>query len=171
MRRLVTGHASLKNVSGPVTIARVANASAKRGADWFLYFLALLSLSLAIINLLPIPALDGGHVLFLLVEVVTGRRPSDKFLERAQMAGLMILLALPGDALAQRVAQAGNAVLGEISFKDGKVQQDNFHMYEVARMSLAPKEVAVHLVTPPGNVPLGGVGEPGVPPIAPGCRR
>ena len=61
----------------------------------------------------------------------------------------------------------GNAVLGEISFKDGKVQQDNFHMYEVARMSLAPKVLAVHLVTPPGNVPLGGVGEPGVPPIAP----
>ncbi len=61
----------------------------------------------------------------------------------------------------------GNAVLGEISFKDGKVQQDNFHMYEVARMSLAPKVVAVHLVTPPGTVPLGGVGEPGVPPIAP----
>ncbi|MCJ8204620.1 xanthine dehydrogenase family protein molybdopterin-binding subunit [Pseudomonas sp. RGM2987] len=61
----------------------------------------------------------------------------------------------------------GNAMVGEISFKDGKVQQDNFHMYEVARMSLAPKEVAVHLVTPPGEVPLGGVGEPGVPPIAP----
>ncbi|MDP9783849.1 xanthine dehydrogenase family protein molybdopterin-binding subunit [Pseudomonas fluorescens] len=61
----------------------------------------------------------------------------------------------------------GNAMVGEISFKDGKVQQDNFHMYEVARMSLAPKQVAVHLVTPPGDVPLGGVGEPGVPPIAP----
>ncbi|SDB49679.1 xanthine dehydrogenase family protein molybdopterin-binding subunit [Pseudomonas sp. NFACC13-1] len=61
----------------------------------------------------------------------------------------------------------GNAMVGEISFKDGKVQQDNFHMYEVARMSLAPKEVAVHLVAPPGEVPLGGVGEPGVPPIAP----
>lgn len=61
----------------------------------------------------------------------------------------------------------GNAMVGEISFKDGKVQQDNFHMYEVARMSLAPKKVAVHLVTPPGEVPLGGVGEPGVPPIAP----
>lgn len=61
----------------------------------------------------------------------------------------------------------GNAVLGEISFKDGKVQQDNFHMYEVARMSLAPRQVQVHLVTPPGEVPLGGVGEPGVPPIAP----
>lgn len=61
----------------------------------------------------------------------------------------------------------GNAVLGEISFKDGRVQQDNFHMYEIARMSLAPREIAVHLVTPPGEVPLGGVGEPGVPPIAP----
>ncbi|AMB87960.1 acylaldehyde oxidase [Pseudomonas agarici] len=61
----------------------------------------------------------------------------------------------------------GNAVLGEISFKEGKVQQDNFHMYEVARMPLAPKEVAIHLVTPAGEVPLGGVGEPGVPPIAP----
>lgn len=61
----------------------------------------------------------------------------------------------------------GNAMVGEISFKDGKVQQDNFHMYEIARMSLAPKDVAVHLVTPPGEVPLGGVGEPGVPPIAP----
>ena len=61
----------------------------------------------------------------------------------------------------------GNAMVGEISFKDGKVQQDNFHMYEVARMSLASKEVAVHLVTPSGEVPLGGVGEPGVPPIAP----
>lgn len=52
----------------------------------------------------------------------------------------------------------GNAVLGEISFKEGKVQQDNFHMYEVARMSLAPKQVQVHLVTPPGDVPLGGPG-------------
>ncbi|KAF0863728.1 xanthine dehydrogenase family protein molybdopterin-binding subunit [Pseudomonas sp. LD120] len=61
----------------------------------------------------------------------------------------------------------GNAVLGEISFKDGQVQQDNFHMYEVARMSLAPKELHVHLLAPRGEVPLGGVGEPGVPPIAP----
>ena len=64
------------------------------GFEPVLYLTALLSINLAIVNLLPIPALDGGHVLFLLVEVVTGRRPSDKFLERAQMAGLMILLAL-----------------------------------------------------------------------------
>ncbi|MGV8844549.1 MAG: molybdopterin cofactor-binding domain-containing protein [Pseudomonas sp.] len=60
-----------------------------------------------------------------------------------------------------------NAVLGEISFKEGKVQQSNFHMYQIAAMPLAPKKVTVHLVTPAGDVPLGGVGEPGVPPIAP----
>jgi isoquinoline 1-oxidoreductase beta subunit len=61
----------------------------------------------------------------------------------------------------------GNAMLGEISFKDGKVQQDNFHMYEVARMSLAPRDLSVHLVASRGDAPLGGVGEPGIPPIAP----
>ncbi|WXL27392.1 molybdopterin cofactor-binding domain-containing protein [Ectopseudomonas mendocina] len=61
----------------------------------------------------------------------------------------------------------GNAVSSQISFKDGQAQQDNFHMYEVARIDLAPKQVAVHFVTPDGEVPLGGVGEPGVPPIAP----
>jgi isoquinoline 1-oxidoreductase beta subunit len=60
-----------------------------------------------------------------------------------------------------------NAALGEISFKDGKVQQSNFHMYRIAAMPLAPKKVIVHLVTPAGDVPLGGVGEPGVPPVAP----
>lgn len=61
----------------------------------------------------------------------------------------------------------GLAALGEISFKNGKVQQDNFHQYELARMPLAPKAVSVHLLEPDGDLPLGGVGEPGVPPIAP----
>lgn len=60
-----------------------------------------------------------------------------------------------------------NAALSEISFANGRVQQSNLHDYEVARMPLAPKEIAVHLVRPEGEVPLGGVGEPGVPPIAP----
>ena len=60
----------------------------------FWHITAFLSIMLAVINILPIPALDGGHVLFLLVEVVTRRKPSDKFLERAQIAGLLILLAL-----------------------------------------------------------------------------
>jgi regulator of sigma E protease len=55
---------------------------------------AFLSIVLAFMNILPIPALDGGHVLFLLVEVITGRKPSDKFLEYAQMVGMIILLGL-----------------------------------------------------------------------------
>ena len=62
-----------ENVSGPITIAQVANVSAKRGPDWFLWFLAAMSLSLAIINLLPIPVLDGGHLLYYLIELVKGR--------------------------------------------------------------------------------------------------
>ena len=60
-----------------------------------------------------------------------------------------------------------NAVLSEISFRDGRVEQTNLHNYQVARMPLAPREIAVHLLKPAGEVPLGGVGEPGVPPIAP----
>lgn len=64
--------------------------------DWeaFWYLTAFISLMLAFVNILPIPALDGGHVLFLLVEVITRRKPSDKFMERAQMVGMVLLLGL-----------------------------------------------------------------------------
>ena len=64
--------------------------------DWYQFWkmTAMLSLILAFMNILPIPALDGGHVLFLLAEVITGRKPSDKFLERAQVIGMIILLGL-----------------------------------------------------------------------------
>ncbi|MFD0879175.1 molybdopterin cofactor-binding domain-containing protein [Variovorax dokdonensis] len=61
----------------------------------------------------------------------------------------------------------GNALAGEISFKDGRPMQDNFHQYEVLRMSAAPREIRVHMVPGDYDAPLGGVGEPGVPPIAP----
>lgn len=64
--------------------------------NWHQFWLmtAMLSLILAVMNILPIPALDGGHVVFLLIEVITGRKPSDKVLEYAQMAGMLILLGL-----------------------------------------------------------------------------
>jgi regulator of sigma E protease len=64
--------------------------------DWhsFWNLTAFLSIILAIMNILPIPALDGGHVMFLIYEVITGRKPSDKFLEYAQITGMMLLLAL-----------------------------------------------------------------------------
>ncbi|WMJ68492.1 RIP metalloprotease RseP [Stenotrophomonas sp. 24(2023)] len=96
MRRIVTGHASLQNVSGPVTIARVANLSAKRGLDWFLQFLALLSLSLCIINLLPIPILDGGHLLYYLIELVKGSPLSERAIAAGQYIGLALLAGLMG---------------------------------------------------------------------------
>jgi regulator of sigma E protease len=96
MRRIVTGNASLQNISGPVTIARVANVSAKRGLDWFLYFLALLSLSLCIINLLPIPILDGGHLLYYLIELVKGSPLSERAMAAGQYVGLALLAGLMG---------------------------------------------------------------------------
>ncbi|MBM9914078.1 MULTISPECIES: RIP metalloprotease RseP [Stenotrophomonas] len=96
MGRIVTGKASLQNVSGPVTIARVANISAKRGVDWFIQFLALLSLSLCIINLLPIPILDGGHLLYYLIELVKGSPLSERAVAAGQYIGLALLAGLMG---------------------------------------------------------------------------
>lgn len=96
MRRIVTGNASLQNVSGPVTIARVANVSAQRGLDWFLQFLALLSLSLCIINLLPIPVLDGGHLLYYLIELIKGSPLSERAMAAGQFVGLALLAGLMG---------------------------------------------------------------------------
>ena len=81
-----------ESLGGFITIGKIFPSS----WDWhsFWNLTAFLSIVLGIMNILPIPALDGGHVLFLLVEVVTGRRPSDKFLEYAQMAGMILLVAL-----------------------------------------------------------------------------
>ncbi len=96
IRRMLTGHASVKNVSGPITIARVANSTAKRGVAWFLYFLALVSLSLAILNLLPIPVLDGGHLLYYLIELVKGSPLSERSMAAGQYIGLALLAGLMG---------------------------------------------------------------------------
>ncbi|MFT3898350.1 MAG: RIP metalloprotease RseP [Thermomonas sp.] len=94
--RLLSGGASTKNVSGPITIARTANAFAQQGAAWFLSFLALLSLSLAIINLLPIPVLDGGHLLYYLIELAKGSPLSERAMAAGQYLGLALLAGLMG---------------------------------------------------------------------------
>ncbi|MCG6540274.1 RIP metalloprotease RseP [Pseudomonas sp. KSR10] len=78
LKKMVFGELSVKNLSGPITIAKVAGASAQSGVGDFLNFLAYLSISLGVLNLLPIPVLDGGHLLFYLVEWVRGRPLSDK---------------------------------------------------------------------------------------------
>lgn len=97
--RMVTGAASLQNLSGPITIAQVANTTASRGVAWFLYFLAMLSVSIAILNLLPIPVLDGGHLLYYLIELVQGRPLGDRVLVAGQYLGLVLLVSLMGLAL------------------------------------------------------------------------
>lgn len=94
--RLLTGHASVANVSGPITIARYANASAQLGPAWFLNFLALLSLTLAIMNLLPIPVLDGGHLLYYLIELAKGSPLSERAMAVGQYIGLALLAGLMG---------------------------------------------------------------------------
>lgn len=92
MGKIVTGKASLKNLSGPITIAQVASDSASRGVAWFLGFLGLVSLSLGIINLLPIPMLDGGQILFLVFEKIKGAPLSEDFQLKGQTVGVIFLL-------------------------------------------------------------------------------
>jgi regulator of sigma E protease len=93
---LLTGRASAANVSGPITIARYANTAAQLGPAWFLNFLALLSLTLAIVNLLPIPVLDGGHLLYYLIELAKGRPLSERAMAVGQYIGLALLAGLMG---------------------------------------------------------------------------
>lgn len=90
--RMFTGEVSAKNVSGPIGMAKIYGNK----WDWtkFWSITGLISMILAFMNLLPIPALDGGHVVFLLYEMISGKTPSDKFLENAQKVGMVMLLAL-----------------------------------------------------------------------------
>ena len=91
--RMITGKASVKNLSGPISIAQFANTSASAGLSHFLFFLGAISLSLGILNLLPIPVLDGGHLLYYLIELIKGSPVS----EQAQVAGQYFgLIALAG---------------------------------------------------------------------------
>ncbi len=94
MGRMVIGEASLKNLSGPLTIADVAGKSASLGFIQYLLFLALISVSLGVLNLLPLPVLDGGHLMYYLWEAVTGRAVSELWLERLQRGGVALLMAM-----------------------------------------------------------------------------
>lgn len=92
--RMVMGQASLKNLSGPITIADYAGQSAESGIASFVAFLALVSVSLGVLNLLPVPLLDGGHLLYYFAEFLTGRPVSEKVQEVGQKIGMGLLALL-----------------------------------------------------------------------------
>jgi regulator of sigma E protease len=105
--RLLTGNASLDNLSGPLTMADYAGRSASLGVGAYLSYLALVSVSLGVFNLLPLPMLDGGHLLYYLYESWTGHPPSSAWLEGMQRAGLAILVALMVFSLFNDVVRLG----------------------------------------------------------------
>jgi regulator of sigma E protease len=105
--RLLTGHASLDNLSGPLAMADYAGRSASLGIGAYLSYLALVSVSLGVFNLLPLPVLDGGHLLYYLYEALTGRPPSTKWLDVMQRMGLAALLALMVFSLFNDVVRLG----------------------------------------------------------------
>jgi len=94
MGKMITREVSWRNLSGPVTIADYAGQSAQAGWGSYIAFLAIISISLGVLNLLPIPLLDGGHLLYYVVEVLKGSPVSDKALELGQRVGLSVLLFL-----------------------------------------------------------------------------
>jgi len=92
--KMVTGEASLNNISGPITIAQYAGVTATIGFTTFIGFLAIISVSLGVLNLLPIPMLDGGHLFYYLIEAIKGGPVSETFEARGQQIGVMILALL-----------------------------------------------------------------------------
>ncbi len=94
MWRIFSGQASLKNLGGPVTMADAAGSAVSAGVVSFLKLLAIISVSLGVFNLLPIPILDGGHLVYFAIEAVTGKPPSETFMQKAQQAGMALLLGL-----------------------------------------------------------------------------
>lgn len=103
--KMLIGEASLKNLSGPLTIADYAGQSVRQGPAYYLGFLAMVSVSLGILNLLPLPVLDGGHLMYYLFEAVTGRPVSERWLERLQRGGVAVMLMMMSLALYNDVAR------------------------------------------------------------------
>ena len=103
--RMIIGEASLKNLSGPLTIADYAGQSVNQGLAYYLGFLALVSVSLGVLNLLPLPMLDGGHLMYYIFEGITGRPVPDLWLARLQRGGIAVLLMMMSVALFNDVAR------------------------------------------------------------------
>ena len=92
--KILEGVVSPRTLGGPILIAQIAGSQIEEGIIPFMFFMALLSINLAILNLFPIPILDGGHLMFYLIEAVTGREINIKWREMAQQIGFVILIIL-----------------------------------------------------------------------------
>lgn len=103
--RMVTGDVSIKNISGPINIAQFAGQSAERGVDDFLGFLAIVSISLGVLNLLPVPVLDGGQIVYQTIELVKGSPLSDRAQIIGQQAGILALILLMSFAFYNDIAR------------------------------------------------------------------
>ena len=97
--RMIVGDISLKNLSGPITIADYAGQSAQLGWLAYVSFLALISISLGVLNLMPVPLLDGGHLMYYVAEIVKGSPVSDRVMEVGQQVGMVLLFSLMAFAL------------------------------------------------------------------------
>ena len=94
IKKMVIGLISVKNINGPITIAQVAGETAAYGLEVYLGFLALLSISLGVLNLLPIPVLDGGQILFCIIEMITRRPVPEKVQAWGLQLGLLIISSI-----------------------------------------------------------------------------
>jgi regulator of sigma E protease len=103
--RMITGQASVRNLSGPLTIAQVAGQAIEHGLAYYLGILALVSVSLGVLNLLPLPLLDGGHLMYYIFEAVTGRPVAGAWLKWLQGGGALIMLLLMSLALYNDLAR------------------------------------------------------------------
>lgn len=107
--KMIVGEVSLKNLSGPITIADYAGQSAQIGWISYLLFLALISISLGVLNLLPIPLLDGGHLMYYMLEIAKGSPVSDKTMEIGQQVGMAVLFLLMAFALYNDITRLINS--------------------------------------------------------------
>jgi len=103
--RILIGEASIRNISGPLTMADFAGQSAQAGTLVFVNYLALISISLGVLNLLPVPLLDGGHLLYYLAELIKGSPVSDRAFEVGQRIGMAVLAMLMVLALVNDVSR------------------------------------------------------------------
>lgn len=105
LSRMVTGDVSMKNISGPINIGQIAGESAQRGAKYFLSFLAIVSISLGVLNLLPIPVLDGGQIVYQVVEMIKGSPMTERAQMLGQQVGIFALLLLMSFAFYNDIAR------------------------------------------------------------------